>query len=839
MPNYVKGQGPFSSPLMVVGEAPGAVEDESGIPFSGPSGQLLNEMLETAGVRRGEVYVTNVVKYKPPFNRLDNLGGIGISIDEQIPALWDEIHAIKPNCIVALGNLSLWALTGKGTRVRKTEKFSGITTYRGSILTALQGNYKVLPTIHPAALLRSQSEGVVQEKAVSYASRLYIQHDLNRAVEQSKFPDFRLPRRTLEVGRSAVDLWRFLTKYYTEQGLREVSVDIEVLHAMPVCIALAFNEWHAMSVPLLDIWKFQRKPSGISEGEFVNIWRVLGDFLSLPDLKVIGQNFKFDDSKLRRPCGMVVQNVAWDNMLAAHSLHCELEKSQAFLGSIYTEEPYYKDEGKEFDLKRSPVEQLLLYNAKDAAVAFEIKTAMHAAMTDFQVPGFPNWINEFFTDFVMRLHPLYRDMEDEGFAVDEVKRQSMLKDYDEKIKVGQKELNEIAGWSVNCNSPKQIGLLIYKDFGLPIRTGKGRGSRNAQGELKASTGEDVLIALQANVCKKAEHKRAIDLILSIRGWRKAKGTYIEAPCDFDGRMRTSIRICGTETGRTSNTTLKPPVRPFEMGLAFQTMSKHGEMGAELRKMFVADPGHVIMEFDQSQAEARVVALLGRSEETLELFNTTDIHKLTSTWIFSLGMHLITKEMRFIGKTCRHAGNYDMGKRRLMELVNTDAKKYGVNIAALSEWKAGQMLDAFHRFSPWIREVFHAEVVDALQNNNMMLVNPFGRARVFNGWWGDDLWREAYAQIPQSTVADHTKKCALRIKQRIPDVRMVVEAHDALVFMTPISQIEYHARIIKEEFETPIDFSRCTLQRGMLTIPCEAKIGENYKELKDFNLKEVA
>ena len=658
-------------------------------------------------------------------------------------------------------------------------------------------------------------------------------------VEQSRFPEFRLPRRTLEVARSQVDLWRFLDRYYTQEGLREVSVDIEVMHALPVCVAFAFNDWHAMSVPLIDIWKLQKKESGIPDLEFDAIWRTVGDFLSLPDLKVFGQNFKFDDGKLRRPCGIQIPHVWWDNMLAAHTLHCELEKSQAFLTSIYTEEPYYKDEGREFDIRKSPAEQLFLYNAKDAAVAFEIKNALWEAMGELKVPGFPEWRKEFFVDFVMKLHPLYRDMEDEGLAVDETKRASMIKDYDEKIKVTQKLLDDIAGYHVNCNSPKQVGLLLYKDFGLPLRTGKGKGARNAKGELKASTGEDVLIALQANNCKKQEHKWAIDYILKVRGWRKAKGTYIEAPCDFDGRMRTSIQICGTETGRTSNKTLGPPVRPFAMGLAFQTMSKHGEMGAELRKMFVADPGYVFMEFDQSQAEARVVALLGKSHETLELFNTVDIHKLTSTWIFNLALNQISKEMRFIGKTCRHAGNYDMGKRRLMTLVNTDSKKYGIDIAAISEWKAGQMLDAFHRFSPWIREVYYKEIVDALESNNIMLVNPFGRVRVFNGWWGDELWREAYAQIPQSTVADHTKRCALRIKERIPGIRMVIEAHDALVSLVPVNETNQYARVFKEEFETPIDFSRCTLSRGILTIPCEAKVGDNYKELKDYDLKEVA
>src|SRR4051812_43991317 len=99
---------------MIVGEAPGATEDQSGVPFSGPSGQLLFEMLAEAGVKRSEVYVTNVVKYKPPFNDLRRLTDTGHSIDEGLPQLWDEIYAIKPNCILALGNLALHALTGKG-----------------------------------------------------------------------------------------------------------------------------------------------------------------------------------------------------------------------------------------------------------------------------------------------------------------------------------------------------------------------------------------------------------------------------------------------------------------------------------------------------------------------------------------------------------------------------------------------------------------------------------------------------------------------------------------------------------------------------------------------------
>lgn len=839
MSNFVGGVGPSQAKLMIVGEAPGAAEDQSGIPFSGPSGELLNDMLEEAGIKRRDVYVTNVVKYRPPFNDLNRLREIGHSIDEGIPRLWDEIFAIKPNCIVPLGNLALNVVTGKGklTRNKKTGyiKLTGINTYRGSILSSLQGNFKCLPTIHPAALLRSQDAGAAGEKALSYAARLFIQHDLRRAVQQSAFPELRLPHRTLEIARSAVDVQRFLDLY---RDNKLVSVDIEVLHAIPVCIALAFNEWHAMSIPLIDVWALQGKDSGIPDREFDHIWWTVAGFLRRPDIKVIGQNFKFDDEKLRRPCGIKIGRVFFDNMLAAHTLHCELDKSQAFLTSVYTDEPYYKDEGKEFDVRRSPAEQLFLYNARDAAVAFEIFLRLDEALRETVVPGFPNWRQEFFYDYVMELHSLYRDIENEGLPVNESRRKEMVADYRGRIASSQKELNDICGWNVNCNSPKQVALLLYKDFSLPNRTG--RKGKNADGSPKTSTSEETLVALQNNVCKDPNHKRAIDLILKIRGYRKAVGTYMLAPCDFDGKMRTSIQICGTETGRSSNKKLGPPVRPVEMGLAFQTMSKHGEMGKELRTMFVSDPGYVLMEFDLSQAEARIVALLGRSQETLDLFNKTDIHKLTSTWLFSFPMERISKEMRFIGKTCRHAGNYDMRKRRLMELINTDAKKYGIQLPMpVSEYKAGQILDTFHRYSPWIRGVFHKEIVEALENNNRTLVNPFGRMRVFNDWWGEELWKEAYAQLPQSTVADQVKHAALNIRKRIPGVRIVIEAHDALVFMTPINMIEQHARIIKEEFERPIDFSRCTLSRGELIIPCEAKFGENYKELKDLDLRQVA
>ena len=86
MPNYVGGIGSVEPKLMIVGEAPGKHEDEQGIPFAGPTGNILNECLFKAGVSRGECYLTNVVKYRPPLNDFKKLHLIGVNYEDCVKA---------------------------------------------------------------------------------------------------------------------------------------------------------------------------------------------------------------------------------------------------------------------------------------------------------------------------------------------------------------------------------------------------------------------------------------------------------------------------------------------------------------------------------------------------------------------------------------------------------------------------------------------------------------------------------------------------------------------------------------------------------------------------------
>ena len=137
----VFGQGDPHADLMFVGEAPGFHEDRQGIPFVGPSGQLLNRLLEGIGLRRQEVYIANVVKSRPPGNR-DPLPD---EIAACRPWLDAQVRLVDPKVVVTLGNFAAKTLL---------ETTTGITRLRGQTYP-FQGRV-LLPTFHPAAALHAQ-----------------------------------------------------------------------------------------------------------------------------------------------------------------------------------------------------------------------------------------------------------------------------------------------------------------------------------------------------------------------------------------------------------------------------------------------------------------------------------------------------------------------------------------------------------------------------------------------------------------------------------------------------------------------------------------------------------
>jgi DNA polymerase len=141
--NIVFGEGSPKAELMFIGEGPGADEDATGRPFVGRAGQLLTKMIEAIDLKREDVYIANVVKSRPPGNRTPESD----EVKACIPFLFRQIAAIRPKLIVALGNPAMQALLD--TKI-------GITKMRGNFqdYPRIPG-IKVLPTFHPAYLLRS------------------------------------------------------------------------------------------------------------------------------------------------------------------------------------------------------------------------------------------------------------------------------------------------------------------------------------------------------------------------------------------------------------------------------------------------------------------------------------------------------------------------------------------------------------------------------------------------------------------------------------------------------------------------------------------------------------
>lgn len=824
MPNRVDGVGNLNPQLVICGEAPGRTENQYQKPFIGKTGEVLDELLIKAGISREACYITNVVKYQPPLNDFKKLNLIGVDLEQSIKELWEfELNQLKPNCILAVGNEALKALTGK----------SGILQYRGSILLAKDGVTKVVPTVHPAALFPKASESYDDEDSSEYSGALpwtyikLIQHDITRAVEESATRSLVLPERHLVVAKNSLDVQRFFDEY---AHLDKAASDIESINCVPVCVGFAFNKHHALSIPMLrHIGNNKLTDMGIRD--LSECWRIIDT--QLRRLRLIGHNFKYDEFKLSL-VGLACPNVYSDTLIKTRVIFPELPGKYLYVvSSLWTREPFYKDEGKEFRLGKSHADQLMLYNARDCAVEFEVDEEQEKDLISmqeyFKVP-----LVDYYYKYQMRKHKAYLRMENIGFPVDFARKKELHERYTLMQSEVHARLIERIGHDVNVKSTPQMFDLLYKEMKFKVMK-------------KAPTSEDTIVALMANHAKKAGYKEILSDVLEERRIRDQKSRYISFSPDYDDRCKSSYNVIATETTRSSTGVLKKPLRPRISGLAFHTIAAHGRLAKDIKSMLICEPGKVLIKADASQAEPRIVAVLSRDWELLEAFDKkVDIHRRTAGLIlgFTRGLelssdysHPIMDKLekdgpeRFSGKKVRNAGNYRMGKRRLMLEVNTDSQKFGIDLN-ISEWKAGQMLEAFKAASPKLESVFYAEIKEAIDSTRT-LIDPFGGPRVFNGKFSEETYKEGLANIPQRTVSHVVQGGMLKFNDEVgwdSDVAYLIgEKHDELVISAPANDWKPYAVALKKAMTTPIDFSiYCTLKRDyVLTIPVELELSDTH------------
>lgn len=319
----VPGIGPKNAKIAIIGEAPGAYEDQQLRPFVGPAGVVLEQCLHSAGLIRSDIYLTNVVKVRPKNNDIEPyFNGKSFTPEglEWVQELRRELDEARPNIVVACGKTAMCALTGQ----------IAITKMRGYVMETveLQHVHKCIPCIHPAACLYTRTggdKGSLATKSVSpYLYRYVITCDLRKAKQQSVSRELVRPARQLVYNFANVNEVLEWLQYFAEQPL--VSFDIEVLNYELSCISFSSDPNIAISVPIANSW---------NESDEAQIWLAIQKILGNPKSVKVGQNLVFDCHFLLTRCGVVVRGEIQDTMIAHSIVFPELPKGLGFLGSIY------------------------------------------------------------------------------------------------------------------------------------------------------------------------------------------------------------------------------------------------------------------------------------------------------------------------------------------------------------------------------------------------------------------------------------------------------------------------------------------------------------------------
>lgn len=325
--------------ILILGEAWGQEEARERKPFVGASGRLLKAFLYQIGIDYNACYVTNVFNLQPqPRNDITNLCGAkadGIpgmpSLQQgkyvlaeyapELTRLYHEIKSVKPTLIIALGGTAVWALTG----------LSGIKKVRGAPIASQLGapGIKILPTYHPAAVLRD-----MRLRPVVYS-------DLQKAKREAEFPEIRRPQREFWLEPTLEDLEVFEQKFILPST--RIGADIETGgpgYSQITCMGFAPSISVAIVVPFVD---FRREGNNYwpTRKQELSAWSYIRRWLSMGKT-VVGQNFMYDMTNLWVRYGIPSPDLDEDTMLMHHAMQPEMEKSLGLLGTLYTEEPQWK-----------------------------------------------------------------------------------------------------------------------------------------------------------------------------------------------------------------------------------------------------------------------------------------------------------------------------------------------------------------------------------------------------------------------------------------------------------------------------------------------------------------
>lgn len=396
-------------------------------------------------------------------------------------------------------------------------------------------------------------------------------------------------------------------------------------------------------------------------------------------------------------------------------------------------------------------------------------------------------LNSVYRDIELPLIPIIESAQSYGILVDTAHLKKLSETYHQKLDESTARIYEMAGMEFNINSPKQLGEVLFDKLGLTAK-----GLKKTEGGARSTR--------ESELAKLRDAHPVVAEILDYRELQKLLSTYVDnlpTLIDTDGRLHTTLNQAGTTTGRMSSTNPN-----------LQNIPVRGGYGEDVRNAFVAPTGSVLLAFDYSQIEMRVLAALSDDENLKEVFRTgADVHTSVASRVFNVAPHEVTSEMRRRAKVINFGIVYGMGVNALKDNLGS------------TRAEAQEFYDNYFVTFPKIGQYF--EDVKARAKKDGYTTTYFGRRRFFAGLMSPIPYIRASAErmvmnAPlQGTAADIIKLAMKKAHDDIVEAglsqkaHLLLQIHDELLFEVEEGAVETARTVIKNAMEHACEFPVAT------------------------------
>ena len=519
-------------------------------------------------------------------------------------------------------------------------------------------------------------------------------------------------------------------------------------------------------------------------------WQALLTALFSGDIKKAAHNVK-DLMAALLAQGLPIEGFVFDTALAAYLL-------DATAGSYDLQRLFvaYYNEELPRPVHLEPDAFSMLGDRAAAAAALLSYTAAVAALRETLAPKLRELeLEPLYYDVELPLCAVLARMEQRGFLIDRAALAQFGETLQTSITQLEQQIYAAAGVPFNINSPKQLGKVLFEDMQLP------HGKKTKTGW---STNADVLDKLRG--------VPIVADVLQYRQYAKLKSTYADGllkAVSPDGRIRTSFQMTVTATGRLSST---------EPNL--QNIPTRTELGSQMRRMFVAAPGNVLVDADYSQIELRLLAHISGDEAMCRAFRSgEDFHTLTAARVFHVEPQDVTPEMRRRAKAVNFGVVYGISPFSLSQDI-------GVTVAEAKEYME-RYFQTYTGVRAYMDRIVEQARADGYVETLMHRCRALPELKSSNHNLRAFGERVALNMPIQGTAADLMKLAMVRVERRLADeglaAQLIMQVHDELIVECPEDEAARVQALLEEEMSGVMTLA--------VPLPAEAHCGKNWLTAK--------